>query len=96
MYSTCYFTFNVIYTDKFHLNSHFFPAIKASREVANLTDRKNPHTPAKNCNFMHFYELLGLQKTSYISKISAPFAAWPVFSALFTMCASSKNIEMGF
>ena len=33
----------------------------------------------KHCNFTHFYEILDLQKTSYVSNISAPLAARPVF-----------------
>ena len=56
---------------------------EVSREVANITERKNSHTPViKNCNSTHFYEIVDLQKTSYISKNFATLAAKPVFCLL--------------
>ena len=54
---------------------------EVNREVANLTEKKiyiPLYMVSKNLSvcllhFTHFYEILGLQKTSYISKISTPF-----------------------
>ena len=43
----------------------------------------------KKSNSIHFYEILELQKNS------ATLAASPVFCRPFTMCASSRNDEMG-
>ena len=49
------------------------PASQASREVANLTERKNPHTPVYGVK-----EFVCLSVCLFV-----------------TMCASSKNGEMG-
>ena len=49
------------------------PASEASREVANLTERKNPHTP-----------VYGVKEFVCLSVCPS-----------VTMCASSKNGEMG-
>ena len=47
-----------------------------------------------NGKFTHFYEILDVQKTSYILNTSAPLAAGPVFvSTICHFCL--KNGEMG-
>ena len=49
------------------------PASEASREVENLTERKNPHTLVYGIN-----ELVCLS-VCLLQNISAPLAVWPVF-----------------
>ena len=73
------------------------PASKVSREIANLIERKNPHTPVYGVKefvcLAVCYNFYDLQKTSYISKITATLASRPVFSALLPCVPPEEMVK---
>ena len=54
-----------IFNDSMNLNDNALsPASKASREVENLTERKNPHTPVRICLSIRLLQTLTPRDTS--------------------------------
>ena len=81
------------------------PVSEASREVAKLPERTNPHNLVNECFclLLHKIAILHIFMRSLVYKKLHKFHKFRhylqlglYFSALFTMCAASKNVEMGF